>query len=57
MYTDRCAAPRRPATLPLILNGSEGHHHFWHRRDPAPRLRSGSGKEHVRGQSVFSKNI
>ncbi len=47
-----CAAPRCPATLPLILNGSEGHHHFWHRRDPAPRLQSDSGKErsNLRGQ-------
>jgi hypothetical protein len=46
-------------TLPLILNVSEGHHHFWHRRDPAPRLRPGSGKErsNVRGQSVYSRNI
>jgi hypothetical protein len=54
-----CAAPRCPATLPLILNGSEGHHHSWHRRDPAPPLRSGSEKErsNVRGQSLYSINI
>ncbi len=33
-----CAAPRCPATLPLILNGHEGQHHLWHLRDPAPGL-------------------
>jgi hypothetical protein len=37
-------APRCPATLPLILNGHEGHHHLWSPRDPDPRLRFGLGK-------------
>jgi hypothetical protein len=39
-----CAEPRCPATLPLIHNGYEGHHHLHSPRDPAPRLRSESGK-------------
>jgi hypothetical protein len=42
--TTSCAVLSCPATLPSILNGHEGHHHLWSLPDPAPRLRSGLGK-------------